>query len=220
MIIEETKINFIESVMLKPCAVKENKQKKRVKLIVGLGNPDKKYFDTYHNIGFCFIDKLSSKLDIKVKKKECKSLTGEGFVEREEQTINSKTGKIETKICREKIILAKPQTYMNLSGEAVLELVKKYKFSLDEILIVLDDIDIDAGTYRYRENGSGGTHNGLRNIVQLLKSQDFKRIRIGIGKDERMDLADYVLSKVSKENKEKINDAMERAIDHLKTLIY
>ena len=189
-------------------------------IIVGLGNPDKKYFDTYHNIGFCFIDKLSSKLDIKVKKKECKSLTGEGFIEREEQQIDPKTGKIQTKIIKEKIILAKPQTYMNLSGEAVLELVKKYKFSLDEILIVLDDIDIEAGTYRYRENGSGGTHNGLRNIVQLLKSQDFKRIRIGIGKDERMDLADYVLSKISKENKEKINEAMERAIEYLKTLIY
>ena len=220
MIIEETKVNFFESIMLKPCAVKEKTPKKKIKLIVGLGNPDKKYFDTYHNIGFCFIDKLSSKLDIKVKKKECKSLTGEGFIEREEQQIDPKTGKIQTKIIKEKIILAKPQTYMNLSGEAVLELVKKYKFSLDEILIVLDDIDIEAGTYRYRENGSGGTHNGLRNIVQLLKSQDFKRIRIGIGKDERMDLADYVLSKVSKENKEKINEAMERAIEYLKTLIY
>ena len=220
MIIEETKVNFFESIMLKPCAVKEKTPKKKIKLIVGLGNPDKKYFDTYHNIGFCFIDKLSSKLDIKVKKKECKSLTGEGFIKREEQQIDPKTGKIQTKIIKEKIILAKPQTYMNLSGEAVLELVKKYKFSLDEILIVLDDIDIEAGTYRYRENGSGGTHNGLRNIVQLLKSQDFKRIRIGIGKDERMDLADYVLSKFSKENKEKINDAMERAIEHLKTLIY
>lgn len=220
MIIEETKVNFFESIMLKPCAVKEKTPKKKIKLIVGLGNPDKKYFDTYHNIGFCFIDKLSSKLDIKVKKKECKSLTGEGFIEREEQQIDPKTGKIQTKITKEKIILAKPQTYMNLSGEAVLELVKKYKFSLDEILIVLDDIDIEAGTYRYRENGSGGTHNGLRNIVQLLKSQDFKRIRIGIGKDERMDLADYVLSKISKENKEKINEAMERAIEYLKTLIY
>lgn len=220
MIIEETKVNFFESIMLKPCAVKEKTPKKKIKLIVGLGNPDKKYFDTYHNIGFCFIDKLSSKLDIKVKKKECKSLTGEGFIEREEQQIDPKTGKIQTKIIKEKIILAKPQTYMNLSGEAVLELVKKYKFSLDEILIVLDDIDIEAGTYRYREKGSGGTHNGLRNIVQLLKSQDFKRIRIGIGKDERMDLADYVLSKISKENKEKINEAMERAIEYLKTLIY
>lgn len=220
MIIEETKVNFFESIMLKPCAVKEKTPKKKIKLIVGLGNPDKKYFDTYHNIGFCFIDKLSSKLDIKVKKKECKSLTGEGFIEREEQQIDPKTGKIQTKIIKEKIILAKPQTYMNLSGEAVLELVKKYKFSLDEILIVLDDIDIEAGTYRYRESGSGGTHNGLRNIVQLLKSQEFKRIRIGIGKDERMDLADYVLSKISKENKEKINEAMERAIEYLKTLIY
>lgn len=220
MIIEETKVNFFESIMLKPCAVKEKTPKKKIKLIVGLGNPDKKYFDTYHNIGFCFIDKLSSKLDIKVKKNECKSLTGEGFIEREEQQIDPKTGKIQTKIIKEKIILAKPQTYMNLSGEAVLELVKKYKFSLDEILIVLDDIDIEAGTYRYRENGSGGTHNGLRNIVQLLKSQEFKRIRIGIGKDERMDLADYVLSKISKENKEKINEAMERAIEYLKTLIY
>lgn len=220
MIIEETKVNFFESIMLKPCAVKEKTPKKKIKLIVGLGNPDKKYFDTYHNIGFCFIDKLSSKLDIKVKKKECKSLTGEGFIEREEQQIDPKTGKIQTKITKEKIILAKPQTYINLSGEAVLELVKKYKFSLDEILIVLDDIDIEAGTYRYRENGSGGTHNGLRNIVQLLKSQEFKRIRIGIGKDERMDLADYVLSKISKENKEKINEAMERAIEYLKTLIY
>ena len=180
MIIEETKVNFFESIMLKPCAVKEKTPKKKIKLIVGLGNPDKKYFDTYHNIGFCFIDKLSSKLDIKVKKKECKSLTGEGFIEREEQQIDPKTGKIQTKIIKEKIILAKPQTYMNLSGEAVLELVKKYKFSLDEILIVLDDIDIEAGTYRYRENGSGGTHNGLRNIVQLLKSQDFKRIRIAL----------------------------------------
>lgn len=220
MIIEETKVNFFESIMLKPCAVKEKTPKKKIKLIVGLGNPDKKYFDTYHNIGFCFIDKLSSKLDIKVKKKECKSLTGEGFIEREEQQIDPKTGKIQTKIIKEKIILAKPQTYMNLSGEAVLELVKKYKFSLDEILIVLDDIDIEAGTYRYREKGSGGTHNGLRNIVQLLKSQEFKRIRIGIGKDERIDLADYVLSKISKENKEKINEAMERAIEYLKTLIY
>ena len=134
MIIEETKVNFFESIMLKPCAVKEKTPKKKIKLIVGLGNPDKKYFDTYHNIGFCFIDKLSSKLDIKVKKKECKSLTGEGFIEREEQQIDPKTGKIQTNIIKEKIILAKPQTYMNLSGEAVLELVKKYKS--DKIYLV------------------------------------------------------------------------------------
>lgn len=219
MIIEETKIDIWEQISIKTKPLKEKKDSKDIKLIVGLGNPEKKYFDTYHNIGFCFIDKLSAKLDIKVKKKECKSLTGEGFVEREEIEIDPKTGKMIPKIVKKKIILAKPQTYMNLSGEAVLELVKKYKFSLDEILIVLDDIDIDAGTYRYRENGSGGTHNGLKNIVELLKSQNFKRIRIGIGRDERIPLVDYVLSKVTKEKKEKINEAMERAIDYLIDLI-
>ena len=217
MIIEETRIDIWKQIEIKP--IKEKKESKDIKLIVGLGNPEKKYFDTYHNIGFCFIDKLSSKLDIKVKKKECKSLTGEGFIEKEEIEVDSKTGKISSKLVKKKIILAKPQTYMNKSGEAVLELIKKYKLSLDEILIVLDDIDIDAGTYRYRENGSGGTHNGLKNIVQLLKSQNFKRIRIGIGKDEKIPLIDYVLSKVTKEKREKINEAMERAIDYLLNLI-
>ncbi len=217
MIIEETRIDIWKQIEIKP--IKEKKESKDIKLIVGLGNPEKKYFDTYHNIGFCFIDKLSSKLDIKVKKKECKSLTGEGFIEKEEIEIDSKTGKISSKLVKKKIILAKPQTYMNCSGEAVLELIKKYKLSLDEILIVLDDIDIDAGTYRYRENGSGGTHNGLKNIVELLKSQNFKRIRIGIGKDEKIPLINYVLSKVTKEKREKINEAMERAIDYLLNLI-
>ena len=217
MIIEETRIDIWKQIEIKP--IKEKKESKDIKLIVGLGNPEKKYFDTYHNIGFCFIDKLSSKLDIKVKKKECKSLTGEGFIEKEEIEVDSKTGKISSKLVKKKIILAKPQTYMNKSGEAVLELIKKYKLSLDEILIVLDDIDIDVGTYRYRENGSGGTHNGLKNIVELLKSQNFKRIRIGIGKDEKIPLIDYVLSKVTKEKREKINEAMERAIDYLLNLI-
>lgn len=219
MIIEETKLSYFEKIMIKSEKIKEKNEKKRIKLVVGLGNPEKKYFETYHNIGFQFIDKVAEKLDIKINKKECKSLTGQGFVEKEETSINPKTGKIENKIIKEKIILAKPQTYMNLSGEAVLELIKKYKLNLDEILIVLDDIDLEAGTYRYRENGSGGTHNGLRNIVQLLKSQNFKRIRIGIGKDEKIDLANYVLSKISKENKEKIDGAIERAIDHLCDLI-
>ena len=108
---------------------------------------------------------------------------------------------------------------MNLSGEAVLSLIKKYKISLDEILIVLDDIDIDVGTYRYRENGSAGTHNGLRNIVLNLKSTDFKRLRIGIGKSEKMDLVDYVLSKISKENMEKIEQAIDRASEYIIDLV-
>ena len=199
---------------------KEKKQenKNKIKLIVGLGNPDKKYNNTYHNVGFSFVDKFAENEGVKISKKECKSLTGEFFVVKEETIIN-KEGKLETKQTREKIIFAKPQTYMNLSGEAVLELSKKYKIKPEEILIVLDDIDLDLGTYRYRENGSGGTHNGLRNIVQLLKTTNCKRIRIGIGRDERMDLADYVLSKISKNNQEKINETIERAIDFLETII-
>ena len=219
MIMEQTKKSFLNEILTKENPIKKQENNKKIKLIVGLGNPDKKYFDTYHNVGFCFIDKLSSKLDVKIKKKECKSLTGEAFIEKEETEINIKTGKIETKLVKEKIILAKPQTYMNLSGEAVMELTKKYKIKPEEVLVVLDDIDLDLGTYRFRENGSGGTHNGLRNIVQLMKTTNIKRIRIGIGRDEKLDLADYVLSKISKQNKEKINDAMDRAIDFLETII-
>ena len=166
-----TKKSLLAEAISKTKPEKKQENKSKIKLIVGLGNPDKKYFDTYHNIGFCFLDKLSAKLDIKIKKKECKSLTGEGLVEKQQTQINSATGKIETTVTKEKIILAKPQTYMNLSGEAVLELSKKYKIKPNEILVVLDDIDLDVGTYRFRENGSGGTQNGLRNIVLLLKTR-------------------------------------------------
>lgn len=170
-----------------------------MKLIVGLGNPEKKYEETYHNIGFKFIDKLSEKLEIKINKESCKSLIGEI--------------KLETKDGLEKIILAKPLTYMNLSGEAIVSLKNKYKIENEDIYIVCDDIDLPVGTFRYREKGSAGTHNGLRNIIQLLGDENFKRIRIGIGRDENMDLADYVLSKISKENKEKINNVIDESIN-------
>ena len=220
MIIEKTEIKIFEKFSVLPKLIKEKNNNKKIRLIVGLGNPGKKYDQTYHNIGFLFLDRLSKQLGIEIKKKQCKSLVGEGFIEREEQIIDVKTGKIENKIIREKIILAKPQTFMNLSGEAVLALIKKYKISLDEILIVLDDVDLEIGTYRYRESGSAGTHNGLRNIVSLLKSTEFKRIRIGIGKNEKIDLISYVLSKISKENLEKIEEATQRAIDHLNQLFF
>ncbi len=177
-----------------------------MKLIVGLGNPEKKYDGTYHNTGFYFIDKLAEKLSIEIKKKDCKSLIGEG--------------KIETDNGLVKVILAKPLTYMNLSGEAVVALKNKYKLKNEDIYIVCDDIDLPVGKFRYREKGSAGTHNGLRNILQLLGDENFKRIRIGIGKDENMDLADYVLSKISKENVEvidkTINESIKLLIDNLK----
>lgn len=172
-----------------------------MKLIIGLGNPEKKYDETYHNIGFHFIDKLAEKLGVKVNKEKCKSLIGE-------EKIN--LGKE-----REKIILAKPLTYMNLSGEAVVSLKNKYKIENKDIYIILDDIDLPIGKFRYRENGSAGTHNGLKNIIQLLGKDDFKRIRIGVGRDEKMDLADYVLSKITFDNKTKIDKCVDEAIDFI-----
>ncbi len=217
MIISETKISILEEIFYKN--KKLSNYNNNIKLIVGLGNPEKKYDETYHNIGFMFVDNLAKKQNIKINKKECKSLIGEFSITKEQSVVDSHTGKIETKSATKKIIIAKPQTYMNLSGEAVVLLMKKYKIKEDEILIVLDDIDLDIGTYRYRERGSAGTHNGLRNIVKMLKSENFKRIRIGIGKDEKIDIANYVLLKISHENKEKINEAIERSIDHLMTLL-
>ncbi len=172
-----------------------------MKLIVGLGNPGKEYEGTYHNVGFHFLDTLSQKLGIKINKKESKSLIGEG--------------KIETKNGLEKIILAKPQTYMNLSGEAVVALKNKYKVNVKDIYIISDDIDLPVGKFRYREKGSAGTHNGLRNIIQLLGDENFKRIRIGIGKNENIDLADYVLSKISKENLKIIDNTIAEVIEFL-----
>ena len=158
-----------------------------INIIIGLGNPGKQYEKTYHNLGFMAIDSLADDFSFKFSKKDKKSIFAEG--------------KIEDK----KVILVKPQTFMNLGGEAVAVFKKKYK---DANLIVLcDDIDLEKGVVRYREKGSGGTHNGLRNIVEHI-GQDFKRIKIGAGRDLTMDLADYVLSKIKDEAY--ISDAIEK----------
>ncbi len=146
-------------------------------IVVGLGNPDDKYKNTYHNIGFDVVDALAKKLGISFDKNKFKALVGEG-------TLNG-----------EKLLIVKPQTYMNLSGESVVMLKNKFKDA--RILVVVDDIDLPKGNIRYREHGSAGTHNGLRSIVSYI-GEDFERIKVGIGRDITMDLADYVLSKYDK----------------------
>lgn len=146
-------------------------------VVVGLGNPDEKYRNTYHNIGFDVVDALAKKLGVSFDKKKFKSVIAEGFFN------------------GEKILLVKPMTYMNLSGES-LAMIKE-KFADARLLVVVDDIDLPKGDIRYRENGSAGTHNGLRSIVSYI-GQDFARIKIGIGRDISLDLADYVLSKYDK----------------------
>lgn len=169
-------------------------------LIVGLGNPGIEYNKTFHNIGFMTVDFMLEDLEILAKKNECQSIT------------------YHTNINGEKVIFAKPQTFMNLSGNAVLALKNKYKLDDKDILVVADDIDLEVGKTRYRENGSGGTHNGLRNIVQNIGT-DFKRVRIGIGRGKG-DLADFVLSKIPTDTmqilEESINQASEKILQVIK----
>ena len=135
-----------------------------MKIIVGLGNPGKEYENTKHNLGFMFIDYLISKYNLGNEKK----------------FKNSKI--LETKINEEKVVLAKPQTYMNLSGNAVIELKTWYKVENNDILIVYDDFDILFGNVRFREKGSAGTHNGMKDIVNKLSSTEIPRLRIGTGR--------------------------------------
>lgn len=166
-----------------------------MKIIVGLGNPGGLYAKTYHNIGYMTVDKLAKMWGIDFAKKKCKCEI-------------AKMGDV---------ILAKPLTFMNLSGDAVAELKKYFKVSNEDIIIVLDDIDLPKGNFRFREGGSAGTHNGLRDIVR--KVGETPRIRIGIGKPDGVDLADYVLSNIDMMSKEAIDNAIEQAITKIKELV-
>lgn len=146
-------------------------------IIIGLGNPGKEYHRTRHNVGFDVIDVLSEKLGIALTKIAMHGLIGEGFVG------------------GEKVILVKPQTYMNCSGQCVTELVSWYKAPMENIMVIYDDIDLPLGKLRLRQSGSAGTHNGMRSVIGLLGRQDFPRLRVGVGKKpEGWELADWVLS--------------------------
>lgn len=170
-------------------------------LIVGLGNPEKKYFNTFHNVGFMCVDKLAEKLNVDFNKVECKSVTAHARVN------------------GQKVIIAKPVTYMNLSGQAVVELTHKYKIEKGNLIVVYDDVDIPLGNVRIRKNGSAGTHNGMRNIVGLLGTEDFPRIRVGIGKETPMALMDYVLSQITDADREKLDPAVTHAAQALEEYV-
>ncbi|MBQ7339452.1 MAG: aminoacyl-tRNA hydrolase [Clostridia bacterium] len=166
-----------------------------MKLIVGLGNPDKEYLNTFHNLGFMSVDKLANALNIEFNKQKCKAMIAE------------------TKINGEKVILAKPLTYMNLSGESIRELLSFYKIELENLIVIYDDYDLEKGAIRIRKEGSAGTHNGMRNIVKELSSTNFKRVRIGFKQDGevKIPLINYVLSGIKKEEKDLFEKATERA---------
>lgn len=167
-----------------------------MKLIVGLGNPEAKYRKTFHNLGFLAAEDTAIKLGVKLNKKQCRAVLG----------VKSVKG--------DNVIVAEPQTYMNLSGESVRELIKKYKINTEDVLVIYDDYDLVKGEFRIRASGSAGTHNGMRNIVENLGSGEFPRIRIGI-KDEdcKIPIIDYVLSEIRKEDYELFADVLNIVSD-------
>ncbi len=162
-------------------------------IIAGLGNPGRKYENTRHNIGFIALDLLAERNDIKINKLKHKALVGEG------------------RISGQKVLLVKPQTYMNLSGQSLREVMSYYKEDIEHLIVIYDDIDIPEGTIRIRKKGSAGTHNGMRSIVYDLASDQFPRIRIGMGAERKSDLKDFVLGGFSKEEKGLLEEAVERA---------
>ena len=166
-------------------------------LIVGLGNPGTEYAATRHNIGFDMVTYLSDKYGIALRSKEGKAIVGKGVIE------------------GQKVMLVQPQTYMNLSGESLRELVNYYKIDEEhELLVIYDDISLDVGQLRIRKKGSAGGHNGIKNIIANLGTDVFPRIKIGVGeKPKKYDLADYVLGHFSKEDRELMEEGYDRA-DH------
>ncbi len=166
--------------LIKTC----NKGMERMKIIVGLGNPGKQYEATRHNIGFHVIDELSKRLDIPLTQSKFNGMYGIGHVG------------------TEKVMLLKPLTYMNLSGECVVPMMDYYEVNDDEIVVIYDDLDLQVGKLRLRQKGSAGGHNGIKSIIQHLGSQEFNRIRIGVDRPKNgMKVPDYVLSNFSEDEK-------------------
>lgn len=169
-----------------------------MKILVGLGNRGKKHRNSRHNLGFLVIDKISKEKNIPVNKKKFSSLIGE------------------SKLFQEKVLLIKPQTYMNISGQAVKSAVSKTKVNLDNLLVICDDVNLPQGVIRIRPSGSAGGHKGLKSIIEFLKTEEFPRLRIGIGTERRQqneDLTSYVLKPLGKKNKDILNQALEKAKD-------
>lgn len=163
-------------------------------IIVGLGNPSDEYAGTRHNIGFDVITRISDDYNIPLDFKKHKAICGKGHIE------------------GQKVILAQPQTYMNLSGESVRQLVDYYKIDLDELIIIYDDISLDVGQLRVRPKGSAGGHNGIKSIISHLGTQEFQRIRVGVGdKPKGWDLADYVLGHFTREEEPMVREGLGRA---------
>ena len=165
-----------------------------MKLIVGLGNPGKEYENTRHNIGFMVLDRFINKHNITSEKNKFSGIY------------------YEFNLNNEKYILLKPQKYMNLSGEVVRDFVNFFKVDINDVLIISDDLDMETGKIKLKLTGSCGGHNGLRNIEQHLNTKDYKRLKIGIANNKLMDTKDYVLGKFTQEEKELLEDSLNKGV--------
>ena len=173
-----------------------------MKVIVGLGNPGKKYENTRHNIGFAAIDYIAEKEGININTGKHKALVGSGYID------------------GVKVLLVKPQTFMNLSGESLRPIMDFYKLEPEDFLVIFDDIDLDVGRIRIRRKGSAGGHNGIKRIISHLGSMEFPRIKIGVGaKPPGYDLADYVLGHFSKADQEILQERFEDVYDAVKLIV-
>ncbi len=172
-------------------------------IIAGLGNPGHKYKDTRHNTGFSVIDVIAEKHGIAVLEKKHKAMIGRGYID------------------GQKVILAKPQTYMNLSGESLRELVDYYKIDeTEQMIVIYDDISMDVGQLRIRKKGSAGGHNGIKNIISHMGHDTFLRIKVGVGeKPKEYDLVDYVLGHFSEEEKRKIAASAQLADEAVRLMV-
>lgn len=171
-----------------------------MKLIVGLGNPGREYHSTRHNVGFDTIDRLAGDFRIHVRSRRSHSLLGEGV------------------IGGEKVVLAKPLTFMNLSGQAVGDMARYYHVAHQDIIVICDDVNLPLGKLRIRPKGSAGGHNGLKSVIQSLGADDFVRVRIGIG-SPRNEMISHVLSRFAKAEQDTIRYAIARAADAVKEIV-
>lgn len=181
---------------------KNQEKGQEIFVVVGLGNPGKQYEQTKHNVGFLVIDKLAEKYQIPMTKFQYKAFVGSG-------TIKNK-----------KVFLVKPQTFMNLSGESVREIVNFYKVPQERFVVIYDDTSLPMGQIRLREKGSHGGHNGIRNIIQLMGTDVFGRIKVGIGeKPNGWDLADYVLAKFEQNDLPLMENGMDKATEAVEWIL-
>ena len=176
---------------------------KRMFLIAGLGNPGRDYANTRHNIGFDVIETLAGQENIYVLEKKHKAVIGRGY------------------IGGQKVILAKPQTYMNLSGESIRELADYYKIDVkEELIVIADDISLEPGQIRLRKKGSAGGHNGLKSIITHLGHDEFQRVKMGVGgKPDGYDLADYVLGHFTQDERKRMDEAAKEASDAIRMIL-